>query len=343
MSVFFNVFFKTLGFFLGFLLFVLIIIGISSYSNYQNKSVFDLIKGNEDSDNTIFILQISGPILESDSSLTDLVGFNFISPSRVKKQLEDIGLIKPKILIVSINSPGGTVSASNELYKNFISFKKNSGSKIIFHTSEILASGGYWSSLSGEKIYASYGSIIGSIGVKGPDWFYFNKPKLISKGLLGQTIEVNKEIEVYSTSAGKSKDLFNSFRKPTNNELDHLNNMVEKINRDFIQLVSKSRKLEKKTIENDIGGLIFNSFQAKNNFLIDDEISLDNLIDLIIKENKFKSFKVFTNHKKKDYLFFNFISNYNKKNNILNNYNINICSKIKTNIVSILSYSSVGC
>ena len=74
-----------------------------------------------------------------------------------------------------------------------------------------------------------------------------------------------------------------------------------------------------------------------------DEISLDNLIDLIIKENKFKSFKVFTNHKKKDYLFFNFISNYNKKNNILNNYNINICSKIKTNIVSILSYSSVGC
>ena len=54
----------------------------------------------------------------------------------------------------------------------------------------MLASGGYWASLSGEKIYANYGSIIGSIGVKGPDWFFYNKPKLISSGFLGQTIEV---------------------------------------------------------------------------------------------------------------------------------------------------------
>tara|TARA_B100000131_G_C17815443_1_gene491466 strand:+ start:1 stop:672 length:672 start_codon:yes stop_codon:yes gene_type:complete len=223
-----------------------------------------------------------------------------------------------------------------------MSFKNDSGAKIIFHTSEILASGGYWSSLSGNKIYASYGSIIGSIGVKGPDWFYFNKPKLISNGLLGQTIEVDKEIEVYSTSAGKSKDLFNSYRKPTNEELDHLNNMVEKINEDFTQLVSTNRKLEKNTIKNDIGGLIFNSSQAKNNFLIDDEISLDSLIESIIKENKFEDFKILKNYKKKDY-FSKFISNYLLNNNIVNDNNIYICNKIKTNIVSILSYSSVGC
>ncbi len=342
MNVFFNVFFKTLGFFLGFLLFILIIIGISNYSNYQNKSGFDLIRGNQESDNTVLILEINGPILEGNGSLTDLVGFNFISPARVKKQLDNIRILQPKILIVSINSPGGTVSASNELYKNFMSFKNDSGAKIIFHTSEILASGGYWSSLSGNKIYASYGSIIGSIGVKGPDWFYFNKPKLISNGLLGQTIEVDKEIEVYSTSAGKSKDLFNSYRKPTNEELDHLNNMVEKINEDFTQLVSKNRKLEKNTIKNDIGGLIFNSSQAKNNFLIDDEISLDSLIESIIKENKFEDFKILKNYKKKDY-FSKFISNYLLNNNIVNDNNIYICNKIKTNIVSILSYSSVGC
>ena len=36
----------------------------------------------------------------------------------------------------------------------------------------MLASGGYWSSLAGEKIYANYGAIIGSIGVKGPDWIF---------------------------------------------------------------------------------------------------------------------------------------------------------------------------
>ena len=44
--------------------------------------------------------------------------------------------------------------------------------------------------------------------------------------------------------------------------------MVEKINADFIQLVSKNRKIEKNIIEDEIGGLIFNSSQAKKNFLI---------------------------------------------------------------------------
>ena len=343
MSVFFNVFFRTFGFFFAILLFFLIIIGISTYTNSQNNNEFNLIKGSEESGNPIVILEINGPIIESNNSLNDLVGFNFISPIRIQKKLEEILLIDPKILIVSINSPGGTVSASNELYNSFLAFKKKSNASIIFHTSEILASGGYWSSLSGEKIYASYGSIIGSIGVKGPDWFYFNKPKLISSGFLGQTIEVENEIEVYSTNAGKSKDLFNSFRKPTNEELNHLNAMVEKINADFIQLVSKNRKLEKKIIKDEIGGLIFNSFQAKNKFLIDDEISLNELLTLIIKENKFQDYKIYKNHKQKDFLFDKLISiNFMKKQNIEDRY-INICNRIKINIVSILSYSSIGC
>jgi len=119
--------------------------------------------------------------------------------------------------------------------------------------------------------------------------------------------------------------------------------MVEKINADFIQLVSKNRKLEKKIIKDEIGGLIFNSFQAKNNFLIDDEISLNELLNLIIKENKFQDFKVYKSYKQKDFLFDKLISiNFIKKKYIEDNY-INICNRMKINIVSILSYSSVGC
>ena len=204
MAILFNVFMRTLGFFLAILLGVLIFIGISAYTNYQEDFEFDLIRGNVESSNTIFILEINGPIIESESSINDLVGMNIISPETVKNNLDKIITLNPNILIVSINSPGGTVSASNELYNNFKEFKKKSNSKIYFHSSEILASGAYWASLSGEKIYASYGSIVGSIGVKGPDWFYFDKPKLISSGFLGQTIEVENEIEVYSTNAGKS-------------------------------------------------------------------------------------------------------------------------------------------
>tara|TARA_Y100001970_G_C14219887_1_gene852015 strand:- start:1563 stop:2594 length:1032 start_codon:yes stop_codon:yes gene_type:complete len=343
MYSFFNVFFKTLGFLLAVLLVIMIIIGLSNFSNNENNQQFSLIEGNDKSNNSIFILQIDGPIIENDSSLNDLVGFNLISPSKIKKNLEEIHVLKPKILIVSINSPGGTVSASNELYNSFINFKTQSDANIVFHTSEILASGGYWASLSADKIYANYGSIIGSIGVKGPDWFYFNKPKLISNGFLGKTIEVENEIEVYSTNSGKYKDLFNSFRKPTNEELEHLNNMVNKIYEDFIQLVSKNRKLEKNIIKKEIGGLIFNSSQAKSNFLIDDEISLDNLVKLIIKENKFQDFKIYKNTKQKEFLLDKLTSiKFTNKIFFEENYN-NLCDRMKTNIVSILSYSSIGC
>jgi len=339
MSVFFNVFFRTLGFFFAILIFVLIIFIFSTYAENENNNQFHLIKGSEDSDNTIFVLEINGPIIESENSLNEIVGFNIISPNKVQKTLNEVIKIKPKILIVSINSPGGTVSASNSLYNAFLDFKKKSNSKIFFHTSELLASGGYWSSLAGEKIYASYGSIIGSIGVKGPDWLYFNKPKLISSGLLGQTIEVEKEIEVYSTNAGKSKDLFNSFRKPTNEELNHLNKMVYDIYEDFLLLVSKVRKIETQNIKKDIGGLIFNSSQAKKNYLIDDQLSLDELIDLIIKEYKYENFRIYKNYSQKDFFINKLVSlSITKKDNYFQ-----ICNRLKTNITSLLSYSSVGC
>ena len=85
---------------------------------------------------------------------------------------------------VSINSPGGSVSASQNIYMLFQKFKEENKITIYFNTSDILASGGYWVSLSGDKIFASYGALIGSIGVKGPDWLYYNSPTSLSTGIL---------------------------------------------------------------------------------------------------------------------------------------------------------------
>ena len=73
---------------------------------------------------------------------------NIISPKAVKDNLDAITKLNPNILIVSINSPGGTVSASNELYNHIKEFKKKSNSKVYFHSSEMLTSGGYWLALT---------------------------------------------------------------------------------------------------------------------------------------------------------------------------------------------------
>ena len=78
--------------------------------------------------------------------------------------------------------------------------------------------------------------------LKGPDWFFYDKPKSISTGIFGNTIETENGIKVFSNKAGKSKDIFNPFRNQLKQELKHLQNMVNEIYSDFIQNCIKRKK-----------------------------------------------------------------------------------------------------
>ena len=154
--------------------------------------------------------------------------------------------------------------------------------KIFFHTNELLASGGYWAALASDKIYANFGAIIGSIGVRGPDWIYYNNPISISTGILGQTVETKEGIKKYNTIAGRSKDLFDSFRMPTKEEAESLQNIVDSIYIDFVNTVAKKRSIENNFIIENLGALIFDAKKAKENYLIDDIKNLHEVTNQII-------------------------------------------------------------
>jgi len=343
MAYFFNIFFKVFGFLSAILLFILVLIGISSYLNKNSgNEYFEFVKGNKNSKNKIIVYNLNGPILNNKIQIANIANLQTIVPQDVKKYLKIIKEIEPQVLIISINSPGGTVSASNELHRIFLSFKKNNNLKIYFHTNEVLASGGYWASMAAEKIYASYGSLIGSIGVRGPDWFFYDQPTTISSGFLGSSIETKNGIKVFSQNVGQSKDLLNPFREPTKKELDHLKSIINIIYTDFINLVAKNRSIESNFIKNQIGGVIYNSQQAKENFLIDDVLSLDELINQIIKENKYNEYKIMENIYDDHSLFEKLFITLNSHNNDIDEKSI-ICSKLRTHVVSILSYQSAGC
>ena len=141
-----------------------------------------------------------------------------------------------------------------------------------------MASGAYWAALSGNRIFANYGSLIGSIGVKGPDWIYFDEPIVISNGLLGSSVATKNGIKKFSNIAGNSKDIYDPFRPPTKNEKIDLHNAVQNIYNDFVREVSSSRKIERHTILNDIGAMIYDTKSAKEKFLIDDTATLERVI-----------------------------------------------------------------
>lgn len=326
---FFKVFLKTFGFLTAFLTFVILLNILLYFSNNFEKNHFSMTEGLEESNNVIGSLHLNGPIFNSTNNELGSGFYNYIDPEEVRNYLNQLKILKIKALIVNINSPGGTVSASSELENIFTDFKNENNVKLYFYTKEILASGGYWVATSADKIFASYGSIIGSIGVSGPSWFYYNTPISLSSGILGQSIETKNGIEVFNQNSGQSKDLFNPYRRPENNEIEHLQNIVDDIYVDFVTKVSKSRKIDLSFVRNNIGAMIYNSKQAKDNFLINDILDYEELIEFIIKENNFENYKIYEN-KNNSNIFNNLISNF-KKNNNVNSYN-ELCKKLSSSV-----------
>ncbi len=328
--LFFNVFFRTFGFLSALLIFLIIINILVHFSNDLEKKQFVMTDGISSSNNIIANINLNGPIFNNNSNLFGNNFYDYINPAQVNSYLEELKELQIKALIININSPGGTVSATAELEQIIYEFKKSTNIKVYFYTKEILASGGYWVATTADKIFASYGSIIGSIGVSGPSWFYYNTPTSLSSGIFGQTIETKEGIEVFNQNAGEGKDLFNPFRRPKTDEIKHLQNIVDDIYNDFITKVSKSRKIEISNIKNNIGALIYSSNQAKSNFLIDDILNYETLINLIIKENEFENYKVYEN-KVSNSFFTNLLAKFTNQSN--DEYSFEkICRNLETNI-----------
>ena len=142
MRIFINTFFKVLSSLLAIAVFVFL---IGFFINFTEKSKsnnqFKFIEGVESSNNKVAILKLNGPIINHLQNFNNLQGISIISSILLKSRLDEIKNIKPQVLIISINSPGGTVSASNEVFNIIEEFKDENNITVYFHTSEILASG----------------------------------------------------------------------------------------------------------------------------------------------------------------------------------------------------------
>ena len=337
MNILINFFFKVLAFFLAITTFIIILIIIINLSqNRLNTEKFNFKEGNIDSNNKIVLLKLRGPIFNEPSNSMNIGFFNdleIIYVNEIKKILKDLENKNIKGVIVSIDSPGGSVSATYNLYNAINNYKKNNNITIYFHTNELLVSGGYWAALASDKIFANYGSLVGSIGVRGPDWIYYDNPVSISEGILGQTIETKKGIKIFKNIAGKSKDLFDSFRMPTDTELLSLQKIVNSIYDDFVLVVSKNRNIEKEIIINDIGALIFNAKEAKKNYLIDDVLDIDKAIEALVKKLELKDYQIIERKKNKLTFLQQLTSvNFKNYNYFITKNKVEICNLLKESV-----------
>jgi protease-4 len=158
-------------------------------------------------------------------------------------------------VLLRINSPGGTVAPSQEIYREVLRFREEK-KPVVVSMDNIAASGGYYIASAGTKIFANPGTLTGSIGVfvRFPYW-----QKLFDK--IG--------VEMITIKAGEFKDMGNPNRPMTDPEKKLLQQVVDDTHLQFMEDIARGRGIPLDSIKKIADGRIFTGRQAQKIGLVD--------------------------------------------------------------------------
>jgi protease-4 len=170
-----------------------------------------------------------------------------------------------KAIILRINSPGGGVGPSQEIYREVLRAKEKK--KIIASMESVAASGGYYVACASDLIVANPGTITGSIGVV---MEFSNVEDLLKK--IG--------LRSYVIKSGKHKDIGSPLRKMTSEEKAILQEVIDSVHDQFVRAVAEGRDMEERKVRQIADGRIFSGEQAKELGLVDRLGSLQDAIEI---------------------------------------------------------------
>lgn len=201
----------------------------------------------------VAIVRVEGPILDSYQTVEEL------------KTFAENPLVKA--IVVRIDSPGGGVAPSQEIYNAVKRVRKEKNMTVVASMGTVAASGGYYIAVATDRILANPGTLTGSIGVI---MQMANFQELLEK------IGV-KNIVVKS---GKFKDIGSPFRPMQDEDRKILQSVMNDVHRQFIEVVAEGRSLDLAEVELLADGRVFTGQQAKSILLVDDIGDLHDAIKL---------------------------------------------------------------
>lgn len=210
------------------------------------------VNGVHVSEKSVAIIEIKGPIL---------------SPNFVVEKLERyITNINIPAIVLRLNTPGGGVSATQEIYET-VKKARNAGKKVIASMGAVSASGGYYIAAACDSVVATPGTITGSIGVIAtfPDFSDLYKK-------IGINFNIRK--------SGKFKDTGSSSRKMTDEEKAIIDELIMDTYEQFILAVSEGRELDLDFVREIADGRVFTGRQAMEKGLVDILGTYQDAIDL---------------------------------------------------------------
>ncbi len=176
-----------------------------------------------------------------------------------------------KAMVLRIDSPGGTVGASQEIHDSVVTTAKKK--PVVVSMGDLAASGGYYAAAGATKIVANPGTITGSIGVIA---HFVNAEDLLKKTHLRWEV----------IKSGSVKDIGSPLRPMTPEERKLMQSLTDDMHAQFMEAVAKGRKLPIDKVRALATGRVFSGRQAKEVGLVDELGGLEHAIEIAAKLGK---------------------------------------------------------
>ncbi len=211
------------------------------------------------------LLKLEGVIAENQAESPSVaVGYNhqaFLRQLEEAFSREDI-----KGVILQVNSPGGGVYESDEIYARILELKSKYKKPLVVYMSQEAASGGYYVSMAADKIYSNRNTLTGSIGVIIRTYNYNQLAKKVG-------------IEDVTFKSGAQKDLLNPMRPLNDQEKAIMQELVNESYSYFVDVVARGRHMDRNQVLQLADGRVYSGLQAKKLGLVDEIGDLDNAIE----------------------------------------------------------------
>src|ERR1700730_15835751 len=193
-----------------------------------------------------------------------------------------------KALIVRINSPGGTITASDLIYREIDNFKTRNKIPVVAIMMDVGASGGYYAALAGDTIMALPTTVTGSIGVV---MLTVNAQGLMEK--IG--------VAPLAIKSGAMKDAGSPSRPLTEQERMVFQSVIDQMYGRFVSLIVRSRRLTEEKVRAAADGRIYTAEQAKALGLVDELGYMDDAVAAARKAAGVADARVIMYHRPKEY------------------------------------------
>jgi len=238
----------------------------------------------------ILLLDLSGVLSE------DLPSFSLGAPpprvpllARVREELQKAEKDdRVRALIVRINSPGGTITASDVLYHELLAFKERRKVPVIAAIMDVGASGGYYAALAADTIVANPTTVTGSIGVV--------MVTVNAQGLLEKI-----GVAPLAIKSGPMKDAGSPLRSLTEPERAVFQSIIDEMYGRFVGLIVKARKLPEDRVRAAADGRVYTAEQALRLGLVDRIGYLEDVVTLAKERAGLTEARVVMYHRPKEY------------------------------------------